>query len=70
MVGPPSGSKARRRLFLYAGLDAFNSGRRKNMTSFARDWPVYFVIGGLVIFMVYVFIHSNRKGGQDKNISK
>lgn len=36
------------------------------MTSFARDWPVYFMLGGLVIFMVYVFIHSNRKDDQDQ----
>ncbi|OQA40882.1 MAG: hypothetical protein BWY49_00633 [Candidatus Omnitrophica bacterium ADurb.Bin314] len=31
------------------------------MTSFARDWPVYFIVGGLVAFMIYVFIHSNRQ---------
>jgi hypothetical protein len=40
------------------------------MTSLARDWPVYLVIGGLAVFMIYVFIHSNRKDDQDKKNPK
>ena len=31
-----------------------------------RDGPVYLMIGGLVVFMIYVFVHSNRKDDQDK----
>lgn len=36
------------------------------MVDFRRDWPVFVLLAGVIVFFAYVIIQGNRSGKADK----